>query len=177
MKILFTIIWLFPILFMIHDFEEIIMIKAWEQKNKSYIQAINNKHIPFNFEASTASFSIAVAEEFLIISTITILSYWFDSYIIWYGFFIAFTIHLFFHIFQWMIFKKYVPSLITSIVFIPICCLAIYKINIMLNYDIIALLFSILISILIMVGNIYVLHIAMKKFDSWLRKYSINSIW
>ena len=176
MKTLFMIIWLFPILFMIHDFEEIIMIKAWQQKNKQYIQSRKNNHIPFNFEASTAAFSIAVAEEFIIISTITIISYLLDNYIVWYGLFIAFTVHLFFHVFQWLSFKKYVPSVITSIVFIPICCLIIYKINILLNYDIISLLFSILISTLIMVGNIYILHKTMKKFDSWLGKYSTKSL-
>lgn len=32
MKELFMIIWLFPILFMVHDFEEIIIINAWKEK-------------------------------------------------------------------------------------------------------------------------------------------------
>ena len=176
MKTLFMLIWLFPIIFMIHDFEEIIMLKAWQQKNKSYIQGIKNKHIQFNFEASTESFSLAVAEEFIIISIVTIISYLFDIYIFWDGLFIAFTIHLFVHVFQWLIFKKYIPSLITSIIFIPVCCLVIYKINVLLNYNIMSLLFSIVVSTLIMVANIYILHKTMKKFDSCLEKYIGNSL-
>lgn len=67
MKELFMIIWLFPILFMIHDFEEIIIIKSWQQKNKEYIENRLQKFVPFNFKASTAAFSIGVAEEFVII--------------------------------------------------------------------------------------------------------------
>lgn len=31
-----VIIWFFPILFMFHDFEEIIFMRAWISKNKSY---------------------------------------------------------------------------------------------------------------------------------------------
>ncbi|MBC2582383.1 HXXEE domain-containing protein [Clostridium sp. DJ247] len=176
MKTLFMIIWLFPILFMIHDFEEIIMIEAWQERNKQYIENMANKHIPFNFKASTASFSIAVAEEFIILSIVTVVSCLLDNYIVWYGLFIAFTLHLLFHIFQWLSFKKYLPSVITSISFLPLCCFLIYKINILLDYDIITLLFSISISILVMVGNIYILHKAMMKFDSWLEKYIIKSL-
>ncbi|UUV26641.1 HXXEE domain-containing protein [Lysinibacillus sp. FN11] len=29
-----TLIWLFPILFIIHDFEEIIMVEKWLQNNR-----------------------------------------------------------------------------------------------------------------------------------------------
>jgi len=32
-----TIIWLLPIVFMIHDFEEIIFFKSWMNKNKDYL--------------------------------------------------------------------------------------------------------------------------------------------
>ena len=122
MKQLFIFIWTFPVIFMLHDFEEIIMINAWKQKRKKYIESLKTGHVPFDFNASTASFSIAVAEEFLIISIITLVSSLINNYIIWYGFFIAFTLHLFIHLFQFIFFKKYVPSIITSIIFIPISC-------------------------------------------------------
>lgn len=175
MKELFLIIWLFPILFMIHDFEEIIIIKTWQLKNKKFIQNKLEKQVPFNFKASTAAFSIGVAEEFIIISIITIISYLFDNYIAWFGLFIAFGIHLFFHVLMWIIFKRYVPGVVTSIVFIPISCFMVYRINVLLYYDIVTLFFTIIISTLIMMINIYFLHKAMEKFDLWLGKYSSNS--
>lgn len=58
-----AIAWLFPIIFMIHDFEEIVMINAWQQKNKQYIQNMKDKYIPFKFKGSTASISFWVAIE------------------------------------------------------------------------------------------------------------------
>jgi hypothetical protein len=176
MKTLFIIIWLFPILFMTHDFEEIIMVNAWQQKNKQYIQGRKNKYIPFNFKASTAAFSIGVAIEFVIISTLTIISYLLNSYLIWFSLFIAFILHLFLHIFMCISFKKYVPGVVTSIIFIPLSCFIVYKINILLHYNITPLLFSILISILFMLVLIYTLHKATKKFNYWLERYSNNSM-
>lgn len=29
-----TIVWLFPVIFMLHDFEEIIFVEAWKRKYK-----------------------------------------------------------------------------------------------------------------------------------------------
>lgn len=176
MRELFMNIWLFPVLFMIHDFEEILMVKAWQQKNKKYIQGRNDKYIPFNFKASTAAISLGVEVEFVIISIAAIISYLLNSYVIWFGLFIAFTLHLFFHIFMYINFKKYVPGVATSIIFIPICCFIVYRNNILLHYSIPTLLLSILISTLIMIGNIYILHKAVEKFNSWLEKYSTKSL-
>ncbi len=129
MKELFMNIWLFPIIFMIHDFEEILMVNAWQQKNKQYIEDRKGKYIPFNFEASTAAFSIGVAEEFVIISIAAIISNLLNSYIIWFGLFIAFIIHLFLHAFMCINFKKYVPGVVTSIIFIPLCCFMVYRVT------------------------------------------------
>ncbi len=65
------------------------------QKNKQYIKD-RKGIIPFNFEASTAAFSIGVAEEFAIISIAAIISNLLNSYVIWFGLFIAFIIHFLF---------------------------------------------------------------------------------
>jgi len=35
MKLFQIIIWLFPIMFMIHDFEEIVMLKAYQKRNEA----------------------------------------------------------------------------------------------------------------------------------------------
>ena len=67
-----TLIWLFPIVFMIHEFEEIIFMRWWIAKNKVHV--LNKypklgKQVLGQFDAfSTESFSLIVAEEFLIVS-------------------------------------------------------------------------------------------------------------
>ncbi|WP_026881695.1 HXXEE domain-containing protein [Clostridium akagii] len=174
MKILFMYIWLFPILFMIHDFEEIFMVNAWQQKNKHYIESRKDKYIPYNFKASTAAFSIGVDIEFALISIVTIISYLLNSYVIWFGLFIAFVVHLFLHIIMCINFKGYVPGVITGTIVIPVSCFMIYRIYILLNFNMIIFLFSILIGTLFMLGMIYVLHKATKKFNYWLERYNTS---
>ena len=172
MNIMNAIAWLFPIIFMIHDFEEIVMINAWQEKNKQYIKNMKDKYIPFKFKGSTASISFGVAIEFVIISVLTIISYLLNSYVVWFGLFVAFVLHLLFHVLMCINFKKYVPGVVTSIIFFPLCCFMVYSTNISLHYNISTVLFSILIGTLIMMGIIYILHKSMKKFESWLGKYS-----
>ncbi|MDT8719218.1 HXXEE domain-containing protein [Clostridium sp. 19966] len=46
---IFIFIWIFPVIFILHDFEEIIMITAWKQRNKKYIESLKIKHIPIDF--------------------------------------------------------------------------------------------------------------------------------
>ena len=63
------IVWLLPIVFMIHDFEEIIFFKSWITKNKDYLSGIIpefSKRLLFRLEKlSVPAFSLAVAEEFV----------------------------------------------------------------------------------------------------------------
>ena len=173
MKLFQIIIWLFPIMFMIHDFEEIVMIKAYQKRNETYIQILKTKgkYIPFGFEGTTPVFSIAVAIEFITFSVISLLSVIFDSYYIWYLFFLGYTAHLFFHLKIWISFKKYVPATVTSILFLPISCYFVYKISSVLGYSLLIFLLSIVLSSIVTVVWIYIAHKLMKTFGSWLGKY------
>ncbi|GFP75824.1 HXXEE domain-containing protein [Clostridium fungisolvens] len=171
MKDLSMIIWLFPIIFMLHDFEEIIMFNAWSKRNETKISSIAKGHIPFNFNASTAAFSFGVAEEFIIISFVTLFSSLSDNYLAWYGIFIAFTFHLILHFVQLFIFKKYIPATITSIILFPISIYMIYKVYILVNFAAISLIISILLSTIIMIANIFALHKLMSSVDCWLNRF------
>jgi hypothetical protein len=64
---------------------------------------------------------VAVLHEFLIIALITYGSLFFDLYHWWFAAFAAFSLHLVFHIAQWLIFGKYVPVILTSILALPYC--------------------------------------------------------
>ena len=67
-----TLIWLFPILFIIHDFEEIIMIEKWLHHNRHKLyerlpQKIADKVVK-QFSMTTAQFAVAVLFIFLFVS-------------------------------------------------------------------------------------------------------------
>jgi hypothetical protein len=101
-----SLIAVFPVVFMFHDFEEIIFFKTWLTKNSDFLKEkfpeISRRILPHLEKLSTAAFSLAVAEEFILISIITFTSIWLKNYFLWFAIFIAFSLHLVAHIIQWI---------------------------------------------------------------------------
>lgn len=173
MKDINLMIWLFPILFIFHDFEEIIFMEWWVSKNSQYLSErfprLSKKLLPHFDNITTSSFALGVAEEFILISIITVVSYVTNWYILWVGFFIAFTLHLIIHCFQGLIFGKYIPAIITSIISLPIC---IYIINYVISlFPLKAIVLYSILAFIIMVGNLILVHKGMNTFSKWLYKY------
>jgi|AGTN01.1.fsa_nt_gi hypothetical protein len=119
------IVWLLPIVFMVHDFEEIIFFKSWMIKNKERLSEKFprlSKRFFTRFEnLSVQAFSLAVAEEFVLLSIVTVLSILFESYLLWVGVFMGFFIHLLVHLIQWIVFRKYIPAIYTSVISLIYC--------------------------------------------------------
>lgn len=164
-----VMVWLFPILFMFHDFEEIIFMQSWISKNRDYLThrfpALLKKLFSHFDQITTSAFALGVAEEFIIISFITVVSYVTNWYILWTGLFITFALHLVIHCIQALVIRKYVPAVVTSIICLPFC---IYIINngvklFPLN-DVI--LYSVL-SFALMAVNLILIHKAMEVFGKW----------
>ena len=123
MPVPLTLIAALPHLFMINDFEEIIVRKAWMKKYASSVcdrfpRLIKSVLLLENM--SSAAFAIAVAEEFLIVSivTITAISGYFGTFVytVWMALFWAFSIHLFIHVAQTIVLRQYVPGVLTSVI-------------------------------------------------------------
>jgi len=128
------IVWLLPIIFMIHDFEEIIFFKSWIEKNKENLSEkfpkLSKRFIGRFENLSVQAFSVAVAEEFVLLSLVTVLSIVFESYLFWFGIFMGFFIHLLVHLIQWVAFRKYIPAIYTSLISIAYC---IFSLNFILK--------------------------------------------
>ena len=127
-----TIIWLLPIVFMIHDFEEIIFFKSWINKNKDYLTKkypkIAKRFLPCLGNLSTSAFALAVAEEFVLLSLITLCSVLFDNYLLWLAAFMGFFVHLLIHLVQWIILKRYIPAIGTTFLALIYCIYTFYEI-------------------------------------------------
>jgi hypothetical protein len=123
-----TIVWLLPIVFMIHDFEEIICFKPWIIKNKTGLSqrfpTISKRFLPRYENLSVTAFSVAVFEEFVLLSVITVLSVLFGNYFLWLSIFMGFFIHLIIHFIQWLILRKYIPAIYTTIISLVYCTLS-----------------------------------------------------
>ncbi|WP_201110990.1 HXXEE domain-containing protein [Dysgonomonas sp. Marseille-P4677] len=131
------IVWLFPIIFMLHEFEEIIFFKYWINKNKNFLfnkyPKISKRFLSHFENLSTPAFTVAVAEEFILLSIITIASVIFDMYLLWLGIFMGFFIHLFTHLIQWIIIRRYIPAIYTTFISFAYC---IFSLNYMVNNNI-----------------------------------------
>jgi hypothetical protein len=116
---------LLPLVFIFHDLEEIIFFKRWINKNSDYLALrfpkLSTKILPHFQNTSTAGFALAVAEELLVLSAITYLSIFFDNYYFWFAAFMAFSIHIVVHLAQWLIVRKYIPVIVSSVLATPYC--------------------------------------------------------
>lgn len=115
---------LFPLVFMLHEFEEIILLPGWlhahaEKLGRRYPK-IGNKLSALG-ELETPVFALAVLEEFIIVSVCTTIALATNQLTAWLCCFLAFSIHLILHLVQFFIFGKYIPALLTTVLGLPYC--------------------------------------------------------
>lgn len=172
-----AIAWLLPILFMIHDFEEIIFVKIWRERYKYCLDACTMKKKPFSDFKSTDEFSIGVEIIFVILSLITLFSIIFNDYHVWYGFLFTITAHFITAHFNLSLkFKHYVPGFVTSILFLPLNAYIIYIATAMLEFNIIDIIISCTLGAAVGFFIYTFLHSMEKKFANQLFNYSNNKI-
>lgn len=101
---------LFPALFMLHELEEIIWMPSFVKKLSAQFpdNPILSYYTPFAFNA-------IVLEQFLILLLSLFLSYQFSNYTIYATIVIAYIYHVFGHLIQTIVLRKYVPGLLTGI--------------------------------------------------------------
>ena len=112
-----------PMLFIFHDFEEIIGMRIFLDRNKDMLQCRFPKIHRLFRGTTNEGFALVVAEEFVVFTIIALLALWIDNQFvwnIWLGAFIGLTFHYVVHIGQAIVLRKYIPALATSIVCLPI---------------------------------------------------------
>jgi hypothetical protein len=178
MEITTFLVCLLPIVFMFHDFEEIIFFKPWVTKNKELLRSrfpiITSKFLPRFGSLSTSGFALAVAEEFIVLCIITYTSVYFNYYAIWLAAFMAFFIHLFIHLIQWIILKTYIPAIVTTIISLPYCFYTFSKIIGSNMFRVTEIIIWSIIGFIIMGVNLLVAHKLSEKIDNWIRKTTDN---
>ena len=111
---------LFPSLFMLHELEEIIWMPSFVKKLSTHFpdNRILSYYTPFAFNA-------IVLEQFLILLLSLFLSHQFNNYTIYITIVIAYIYHVFGHLIQTVVIRKYVPGLLTGILtsLFSLCCL------------------------------------------------------
>ncbi|OCA90543.1 hypothetical protein A8F94_01275 [Bacillus sp. FJAT-27225] len=118
-----TLIWLYPAIFMIHDFEEIILLEAWFKKNYNKVRPRVPKRMLKTFDSmskvTTARFSIPVLFQLLIYIPACYLATENGIFGMFIGFSLLFFLHLFSHIGQWAYVKTYTLGAGTALAVVP----------------------------------------------------------
>lgn len=116
-------VWLFPVIFIVHDMEEIIGYGIWLNKNRQMLQEKYPYILKSYKDYSTEGFALAVFEELLVCIVFCVLAVFTNNQylrLLWLGGFIACTLHFIIHIGQSIVLRQYIPALITSIAALPI---------------------------------------------------------
>lgn len=159
------------VLFMIHEFEEIIFIKKFIEKNK-VIKDMKNELFVKKKESypSTETTSLMIAQEFIILSTLLFIASEFRMYEIVLSLFIVYIVHLVPHIYDALRYRKFSPGSRTSFIIFPLGILIIW--NVILNKEINFVIFILCVIIIgfLMILNLMFLHKISKKIDKYLQK-------
>ena len=164
-------IWLFPIIFIFHDMEEIIGLIPWLRHNKRELSGYRRWIKPYD-GMITEGFASAVFEELILCITISITAYISNFYGLWLGGFIGCMLHFVIHIVESIVIRKYIPGLITSIICLPISSFIIYHCVLILKYSVCKLLFWGLVGIALVACNLRFAHWIMKKVSKYLSSSS-----
>jgi len=136
---------------MLHELEEIVWMPSFVKKISAQFpdNLILSYYTPFAFNA-------IVLEQFLILLLSLFLSYWFNNYTIYATIVIAYIYHVFGHLIQTVVIRKYVPGLLTGILtsLFSLCNLKNELPIILYGYS----LFTLLVIILNLVVSFMILH-------------------
>ena len=159
------------VLFMIHEFEEIIFVKKFIEKNK-VVKDMKNELFVKKKESypSTETTSLMIAEEFIILSTLLSIASEFRMYEIVLSLFIVYIAHLVPHIYDALKYRKFSPGSRSSFIIFPLGILIIW--NVILNKKINFVIFILCVIIIgfLMILNLLFLHKISKKIDKYLWK-------
>ncbi|WP_338448332.1 HXXEE domain-containing protein [Niallia oryzisoli] len=135
-----TLIWFFPITFLLHDFEEIIFVEAWFKKNyvrlKPKVPGRMIKVFEDLSKTNAARFSIPVFMQFIVYIIASYLAAEQGFYGLFLGVNVLFFLHIFSHIGQTLFFGVYALGVGSAIIVtLPYSVYLFYR---LLNEDIIS---------------------------------------
>lgn len=154
---------LLPLVFLIHDLEEIVMKK---RSMPHIVRLVSCKYpriapiIEPLQNISTRNFIIIIVEEFILI-TVALAVFLYDIRYPLLALFWGFSIHLLVHIAQAIVIRRYVPGLITSLLLLPYCVLGIVHLIQRYSFEVNMLLA--VAGFTAVVANLLIMHRIMRK--------------
>jgi hypothetical protein len=164
-KEIFVYYLLFLIVFTMHEFEEVLFLTKWLNKNGNILKNKFRKR-PINKivkEMDEVKFGLIVLEEYLLLLGSLIYVVLTDKNIIFVGVVIGYTFHIIVHIIQALVAKKYIPGLSTGIISGGISIYIAYKMINLYAYHFIDIVEATFIIFSVIVLNLLICHFVVNK--------------
>lgn len=111
---------LFPSIFMLHEFEEMLLFPYFMGRN----QQLQRRFLAGAFTSSR--FNAIVCQEFILLLIVLGLSIYFESFDIYITVIIAYIYHVIGHIIQSILLRQYIPGVLSGIITASYCACRIY---------------------------------------------------
>ena len=120
---------LLPVVFILHEYEEIIMFRHWLDRNRDELKRRFPKFERFlarrrHFDYSTATICHWDCPRVHSDFPHSFCAVWLGAYQWWFAAFTGYSFHLIVHLAQWTIYRKYIPVIITTFLTLPYCVYA-----------------------------------------------------
>lgn len=167
---IFLSFWVLPILFILHDFEEMICVPLWKKRHS---QILDNMSNPFFGKVTNGqAFSVGVLEEMLILIIISIYCNLSNDYNVYLSFVIIYTLHFAMHYRMCFSIKSYVPGVVSASIQLPFLIWLIMSYWSLSQISILKLLLYLIPSFLIAFINLFLMHKIMPIIQNKLLSYS-----
>lgn len=168
MSILFNV-WMLPILFILHDFEEMIIMPLWKIRHHQKLATFRKPF--FGSVTQGSAFAVGVLEEFVILLFISGFCQLTHNNLLYLSFVIAYTAHFIIHYIMCLQFRGYVPGVVTVTLELPIVLIIISH---YWPYDVswLSVVVYLLLAMIIAFTNLKIMHLIMPKIQTHLEKYA-----
>jgi hypothetical protein len=123
-----TLAFVFIVLFMVHEFEEICLRQSWLDKNRANPEFKKELWVSQSLRHPTnnSAFAFMIAEEFVLAVVLLFVAIGFDVEEIMVGLYAANALHLVGHLVDAMRFKKWTPGSVTALVVLLVSSLVLW---------------------------------------------------
>lgn len=168
MSILFNV-WMLPILFILHDFEEMIIMPLWKIRHHQELATFRKPF--FGSVTQSSAFAVGVLEEFVILLFISGFCQLTHNNLLYLSFVIAYTAHFIIHYIMCLQFRGYVPGVVTVTLELPMVLMIISH---YWPYDVslLSVVVYLLLAMIIAFTNLKIMHLIMLKIQTHLEKYA-----
>ncbi len=168
--VVFIVLFLLGLGFIAHELEEIIVQHKWMMRNAATLK-LRFPKLKRLFEhlltLDSKAFFFAVIEETIVLALVIFFSLSKGWSLLFFGIFFAYALHLLVHIIQGILFRGYVPGLVTACIFFPIfSCFSLSIFAFYKSSDAIALVAAGLAGICFLLVNLLFSHWLGKKISS-----------